>query len=67
VQQNQDSLEMSASSDAVNLVEPGNTGVKTRAEQYAVAGSVINSIPAVCAAEPGVFHPPLFAPYQRCF
>lgn len=52
---------------AMNLVEPGNTGVKTRAEQYAVAGSVVNSIPAVCAAEPGVFQPPLFAPYQRCF
>ncbi len=50
---------------AINLVEPENTGVKTRSEQYAVAGSVINSIPEVCAAEPGVYESPVFSPFWK--
>lgn len=49
----------------MNLVEPEKTGSKTRSEQYAVAGSVINSIPEICAAEPGVYEPPLFAPFRK--
>jgi len=52
---------------SMNLVEPENTGFKTKAEQYAVAGSVINSIPAVCAAAPGVMQIPVFAPYRPRF
>ncbi len=52
---------------AMNIVEPENTGEKTRAEQYAVAGSVINAIPEVCAAPAGIFHFPLFAPYRARF
>ncbi len=52
---------------SMNLVEPKNTGYKTRAEQYAVAGSVINSIPSVCAADPGVMQLPVFAPYSPHF
>jgi hypothetical protein len=51
----------------MNIVEPENTGEKTRAEQYAVAGSVINAIPEVCAAPAGIFHFPLFAPYRARF
>ncbi len=51
----------------MNLVEPVDTGEKTRAEQYAVAGSVVNAIPEVCAAPPGIFHFPLFAPYRPRF
>jgi len=51
----------------MNLVEPENTGAKTRSEQYAVAASVINAIPEVCAAPPGIFHLPIFAPYRQRF
>jgi len=51
----------------MNLVEPENTGFKTRAEQYAVAGSVINSIPAVCATDPGIMQIPVFAPFSPHF
>jgi len=51
----------------MNLVEPENTGAKTKSEQYAVSGSVINSIPEVCAAEPGIFRFPLFAPFRQRF
>lgn len=51
----------------MNLVEPENTGAKTRSEQYGVAGSVVNAIPEVCAAPAGIFHFPLFAPYRARF
>jgi len=51
----------------MNLVEPENTTVKTRPEQYGVAGSVINAIPEVCAAPAGIYHFPLFAPYRKRF
>lgn len=36
----------------------------TSAEQIAVAGSVINAIPLVCAAAPGVMTRPLATPYR---
>lgn len=52
---------------SVNLVTPEDTGHRTMAEQYAVAGSVINSIPAVCNAPPGVLQLPVFAPYRAVF
>jgi len=52
---------------SVNLMTPEDTGYKTVAEQYAVAGSVTNSIPAVCAATPGVMLIPVFAPYMPRF
>ena len=51
----------------MDLVEPEDAGVKTKAVQYGVAGSVINSIPEVCAAEPGILDFPLFAPFRRHF
>jgi hypothetical protein len=34
------------------------------AEQIAVAGSVINAIPIVCAAAPGLLTRPLATPHQ---
>ena len=34
------------------------------AEQWAVAGSVINAIPVVCAAEPGPVTRPLATPFR---
>ncbi len=51
----------------INLVEPEDLMVKTKAEQYGVAGSVINSIPEVCTAPAGIYHFPLFAPYRARF
>lgn len=36
----------------------------TSAEQIAVAGSVINAIPIVCAARPGVMTRPLATPFR---
>lgn len=47
---------------AMNLVDP-----EPGKETYGVAGSVINAIPEVCAARPGIFHPPVFAPYRKRF
>ncbi len=52
---------------STELVEPVDDTVRTKAVQYGVAGSVINSIPEVCAAEPGSFDFPLFAPYRQRF
>ncbi|MDT8272148.1 MAG: dihydrodipicolinate reductase [Desulfomonilia bacterium] len=51
----------------MNLVEPENTQALTRSEQYAVAGSVINAIPEVCAAPAGIYIPPLCAPFRPRF
>jgi hypothetical protein len=39
-------------------------GRRTRAEQYATAGPVINSIPFVCQAEPGIFELPTLMPWS---
>ncbi len=51
----------------MDLVEPEDARVRTKAVQYGVAGSVINSIPEVCAAEPGILDFPLFAPFRKRF
>lgn len=51
----------------MDLVEPEEATVRTKAVQYGVAGSVINSIPEVCAAAPGILDFPLFAPYRKRF
>ncbi len=46
----------------IELSKPKNDPQRTSAEQYAVAASVINAIPAVCAAPPGVLvMPSLYA------
>jgi len=52
---------------SMDLVEPEDTSVRTKAVQYGVAGSVINSIPEVCAAQPGILDFPLFAPFRKRF
>jgi hypothetical protein len=52
---------------SMDLVEPEGTSVRTKAVQYGVTGSVINSIPEVCAAAPGILDFPLFAPFRQRF
>ncbi|MCB2109208.1 MAG: hypothetical protein KDE14_15970 [Rhodobacteraceae bacterium] len=50
----------------MDLVEPVDASVKTRAAQYGVAGAVVNAIPQVVAAPPGLFNapmPPTFRPH----
>jgi len=47
----------------MDLVESDDTSVKTRAAQYGVAGTVLNTIPHVLAAKPGLYQfslPPVF-------
>jgi hypothetical protein len=47
----------------MDLVESGDTSVKTRAAQYGVAGTVVNTIPHVVAAPPGLYQfslPPVY-------
>jgi hypothetical protein len=48
----------------LDLVEAVNSPRKTKAGQYGMAGLVVNSIPAVCAAPPGVLEPVVFAPFS---
>ena len=50
---------------SMDLVEPDDDTVNTKAVQYGVAGAVINAIPEVCAAPPGVFEAPVFAPFRN--
>lgn len=40
---------------------------RTSAEQFAVAGAVINAIPIVCAAAPGVIMRPIATPFRADF
>lgn len=47
----------------LNLIEPEDPISRTTAAQFITAGPVIRAIPAVVAAAPGVFEPPVFAPY----
>jgi hypothetical protein len=47
---------------AVNLVKHPDDKSRMSAEQYAVAGQVINAIPYVVAAEPGLLTRPIAAP-----
>jgi hypothetical protein len=49
----------------LNLVEPDEPGSRTTAAQYVTAGPVIRAIPSVLAAPPGIFEPPVFAPYPK--
>jgi hypothetical protein len=50
---------------SLDMADPPGTGLRTKAGQYVTAGTVINAIPAVVAAPPGVFAPPVFAPFRR--
>ncbi len=47
---------------SLDMSDPPGTGLRTKAAQYVTAGAVINAIPAVVAAPPGVLAPPVFAP-----
>jgi len=51
----------------MNLKEPENVAAKTKSEQYAAAGAVINSMPEVCTAKLSIFISPLFAPFREKF
>jgi 2,4-diaminopentanoate dehydrogenase len=48
----------------LNLVEPDDPTSRTTAAQFVTAGPVLRAIPAVVAAPPGIFEPPVFAPWQ---
>ncbi|GAA4566376.1 NAD(P)H-dependent amine dehydrogenase family protein [Planotetraspora kaengkrachanensis] len=47
----------------LNLVEPDDPVSRTTAAQFVTAGPVIRAIRDVVAAPPGIFEPPVFAPY----
>jgi hypothetical protein len=50
---------------AVDLEKRASDTTPTSAEQIAVAGTVVNAIPIVCAAAPGVMMRPLATPYRH--
>jgi len=50
---------------SLDMSDPQNTGLRTKAGQYVTAGAVVNAIGDVVAAAPGIFAPPVFAPYRR--
>ncbi len=52
---------------AVELEKRAGDVTPTSAEQIAVAGSVINAIPRVCAAPAGVMQRPLATPFSEAF
>jgi len=48
---------------AIDLKKPDDYPFRTGPEQLALAASVVNSIPVVCQAAPGVLSVPAFAPF----
>lgn len=50
---------------AIDLHDPVGTDVRTTAIQYLTAGIVMQSIPVVVGAAPGIIEPVTFAPYRR--
>jgi hypothetical protein len=48
----------------LNLVEPNEPGSRTTAGQFVTAGPALRAIDAVVAAPPGIFEPPVFAPFH---
>jgi hypothetical protein len=50
---------------SLDMSDPPGIGLRTKAGQYVTTGAVVNAIPAVVAAPPGVFAPPVFAPFRR--
>ena len=48
---------------AIDLEKPEDYPFKAEAAQLALAASVVNSVPAVCAAAPGILLVPAFAPF----
>ncbi len=51
----------------VNLKNPDNYPFRTSPEQLAVAASVVNSIPSVCAADPGIMDIPVANHFKTRF
>jgi len=49
---------------ALDLEKRAGDTSPTSAEQIAVAGTVINAIPIVCAAPPGIVTRPLVTPFN---
>ena len=52
---------------AVDLEKRPTETERTSAEQYAVAGAVINAIPVICTAAPGVIMRPMATPFRDDF
>lgn len=52
---------------SVDLEKRPSEKERTSAEQYAVAGAVINAIPVICAAPPGVIMRPIATPFRADF
>ncbi|MBU2513968.1 hypothetical protein KJ966_21725 [bacterium] len=52
---------------AIDLKNPDDYPFRTSPEQLAVASSVVNSIPAVCKATPGVMEIPVANHFRSCF
>jgi hypothetical protein len=52
---------------AVDMYKREGDTTPTSAEQIALAGSVVNAIPVVCAAPPGLLTRPLATPYRHEF
>jgi hypothetical protein len=52
---------------AVNLKRPDGDPSKTSSEQWAVAASVVNAIPDVCAAPAGLMAPRMASPFRARF
>ena len=50
---------------SLDMADPPGTGLRTKAGQYVTAAAVINAIPDVVAAPPGVLTPPVFASFIR--
>ncbi|WP_370617424.1 dihydrodipicolinate reductase [Mumia sp. Pv 4-285] len=48
----------------VNLVEPDDPTSRTTAGQFVTAGPALRAIRPVVDAPPGIFEPPVFAPFQ---
>ncbi|MFZ1062217.1 MAG: hypothetical protein WAN30_01960 [Acidimicrobiales bacterium] len=49
----------------LNMSDPKDSPYKTKAGQYITAGPVLNALDAVVDAAPGIFVPPVFAPFRR--
>ena len=51
----------------LDMTKPDHIQARTHAEQFGVAGSVLNSIPLVCAAPPGVVEAPGITLHHKHF
>jgi hypothetical protein len=52
---------------AIDLRKPEDARYRTEPEMHGLAASVVNSIPAVCRAEPGVMQTPVFGHFTKSF